>query len=110
MPFLFRDIARMVTRFLAGIPVIKQDCLLLSILQLLFFAVMVVEIIGSLLFPLFTETLIRRSKVLLVLLTDSTAVITGAAGVGNDAACESEWLLNTEVSRARAAIPTSGIF
>jgi hypothetical protein len=110
MPFLFRDIARMVTRFLPVIPVIEQDCLPLGILQLLFLAVMVVEIIGSLLLPLFTETLIRRSKVLLVLLTDSTAVITGADGLGNDAACEYEWLLNTEVSRARAAIPTSGIF
>jgi hypothetical protein len=98
----------MVTRFLTDNPVIVQDCLTLSILQLLFFAVMSVEIIGSLLFPLFTETLIRRSKVLLVLLTDSTAVIIGADGAGKDAACESEWLLNTEVSRARVATQILG--
>ena len=65
-----------------------QDCLPLNILQLLFFAVTIVEIIGSLLFPLFTETLIRRSNALLVLLTDSTAVIIGADGVGNEAARE----------------------
>lgn len=88
MPFLFRDIARTVTRFLTGIPAIVQDCLPLNILQLLFFAVTIVEIIGSLLFPLFTETLIRRSNALLVLLTDSTAVIIGADGVGNEAARE----------------------
>jgi hypothetical protein len=69
---------------------------------------MSVEIMGSLLFPLFMETLIRRSKVLLVLLTDSTAVITGADGVGNDAAREYEWLLNTEVSRARVATQIIG--
>jgi hypothetical protein len=69
---------------------------------------MSVETIGNLLLPLFTETLIRRSYVLLVLLTDSTAVITGSDGVGNDAARESEWLLNTEVSRARVATQIIG--
>jgi hypothetical protein len=98
----------MVTRFLTGIPVMVQDCLPASILQLLFFAVMSVETIGSLLLPLLTETLILRSKVLLVLLTDSTAVIIGADGVGNDAAREYEWLLNTEVSRARVATQIIG--
>jgi hypothetical protein len=40
---------------------------------------------------------------LLVFLTDSTAVILGARGVGNDTACEYEWLLNTVATKARAA-------
>jgi hypothetical protein len=30
-------------------------------------------------------------------------VILGARGVGNDAACEYEWLLNTVATKARAA-------
>jgi hypothetical protein len=38
-----------------------QDCLLLSILQLLLLAVTSVESIGNLLVPLLMETLIRRS-------------------------------------------------
>jgi hypothetical protein len=51
----------MVTRVLTGIPVIMQDFFPLGILQLLLVAVMSVEIIGNLLLPLLTETLIRRS-------------------------------------------------
>ena len=51
----------MVTWVLIGIPVIVQDCFPLRILQLLLLAVMSVEIIGNLLLPLFTETLIRKS-------------------------------------------------
>jgi hypothetical protein len=78
----------MVTWVLIGIPVIVQDCLPLSILQLLLLAVTSVERIGNLLVPLLTETLIRRSWALLLFFTDSTAVILGADGVGNGAACE----------------------
>jgi hypothetical protein len=51
----------MVTWVLIGIPVIVQDCLPLAMLQLLFVAVMRVEVIGNLLLPLLTETLIRKS-------------------------------------------------
>jgi len=51
----------MVSWALKGIPVIVQDCLPLAMLQLLFVAVMRVEVIGNLLLPLLTETLIRKS-------------------------------------------------
>ena len=43
----------------------------------------------------------------MVFLIDSTAVILGADGVGNGAACEYELLLKTVATRARAATPKS---
>ena len=84
-----------------------HDCLPLSILQLLLLAVTSVETIGNLLVPLLTETLIRRSWALLLFFTDSTAVILGADGVGNGAACEYELLLKTVATKARAVTPKS---
>jgi hypothetical protein len=51
----------MITLALTDIPVIVQYFLPLGMLQLLFVAVMRVEMSGNLLLPLSTETLIRRS-------------------------------------------------
>lgn len=98
----------MVTWVLIGIPVIVQDCLPPGTVQLLFETVMRVDNTGNLPLPALTETLMRRSLVLLFFFTDSTDVIFGANGVGNGAAREYEWLLNTEANRARATTPTSG--